>query len=195
MQDNNLLAIIDRYKLPIGLSILGLVLIIGGIFTSGKTLQKSKQFPKESLVESTKMIAVDVSGAVNKPGVYKLKEGLRVEQAIAEAGGFSETANGEYISKSLNLAQKLTDGTKIYVPVSGEAFVSQAGSVAGANSQPKININSASSSEIESLPDIGPVTASKIISSRPYQSIDELASKKIVSKAVFEKIKESVVVY
>src|SRR3989344_2961740 len=190
---------IEKFKLPIALSILGLVLIIGGVVTSGIGDQKSKEFPKESLVQAQKSISVDVSGAVNTPGVYKLNDGDRIEEAIRLAGGFSEKANSEYISKNLNLAQKLSDGTKIYIPFEGSTppngsvdygQVSGAAIVIG-----KININTASQSELEALSGVGPVTASKIISARPYSSVEELISKKAVGKAVYEKIKDSVVVY
>lgn len=196
--DGNFLEKLEKFKLPIALSLLGMVLIIGGIFASGLNTFKPKQsFPKESLVQSQKMISVDVSGAVLKPGVYQLKEGSRIEEAIAAASGFSGEANKEYISKYLNMAQKLSDGSKVYVPVEGEAgvTVSGGGSVTGASTQAKININTSSQSELESLPGIGPVTASKIISARPYQETAELLNKKVVSKSVFEKIKDLVVVY
>lgn len=187
---------IDRFKIPIALSLVGFVLIIGGIFTSGFKASDKKEFPKESLINSQKIISVDVSGAVNRPGVYQLKDGLRIEEAIQAAGGFSETANSEYISKYLNLAQKLSDGTKVYVPFAGESMPSgESTSVAGANTSSKININTASQSELESLPDIASVRASNIISNRPYQKIEGLLDKKIVSKSVFEKIKDQIVVY
>lgn len=196
----------DRFKLPIALSLVGVVLIIGGIFASGLNRQKpihpsdgGKDYPKESLVQTQKTISVDVSGAVSKPGVYRLNEGSRIEDAITAAGGFSNTANQEYISKYLNLAQKLVDGSKVYVPVEGESFSGSSSASAGqtgvAGVQNKVNINTASQSELEALSGIGPVTASKIISDRPYQSVDELVSKKVMSKAIFEKIKDMVVTY
>lgn len=191
--------ILEKFKIPIGLSLVGLVLIIGGMFASNLTDSKPQVFPKDSLVDSQKIISVDVSGAVNKPGVYQLKFGARVEDTIKSSEGFSSTANKEYISKYLNMAQKLSDGSKIYIPFEGESSfsvsVTQGGVVSGTNAQNKVNINSSTQSELESLPGIGPVTASKIISGRPYQKIDELSSKKIVSKAVYEKIKDSVVIY
>ena len=186
--------VIERFKMPIALSLVGVVLILGGIFASSITTKKT--FPKESMVEAERLISVDVSGAVQKPGVYQLKMGARIEEAISAAGGFTQTANGEYISKYLNMAQKLSDGAKVYVPVVGESGpVGQTtGSVSGINSS-KVNINNATQAQLEALPGIGPVTASKIISDRPYQSIDDLLSKKIVSKAVFEKIKDSLTLY
>lgn len=198
MQDN-LSVFFDRFKFPIALCVLGVVLIIGGIFSSQLTKQRPKDFPKESLLDSNKIISADVSGAVNNPGVYQLGSNSRVEDAINKAGGFSQTANGEYISKYLNMAQRLSDGTKIYVPAQGESAspvsYSGQGQTAGVSSQAKININMATQAEIEALPGVGPATASKIISGRPYQQIEELVSKKIVGKAVFEKIKDQVTLY
>ncbi len=192
----------DKFKLPIALSVVGIVLIIGGIFTSGigkaKPNPPAGGFPKESLVtENQKMISVDVSGAVQKPGVYSLNEGSRIEDAVLAAGGITESANTEYISKYLNMAQKLSDGTKIYIPKVGEQGVSpvSAGSVAGASANAVVNINTATQAELETLSGIGPVTASKIISDRPYQTAEDLLNKKVVSKSVFEKIKDSISLY
>lgn len=199
---------LDQFKLPIGLSLVGIVLIMGGVFASGLHKSKPKDssaqnFPKESLVDSQKMLSVDVSGAVVKPGVYQLKDGSRIEDAMSAAGGFAENANKEYVSKYLNMAQKLSDGSKVYVPVEGEQVsgtvsggIGGSGAVAGvASTDSKVNINTATQAELEALPGIGPVTASKIISDRQYQAVEDLLNKKVVSKAVFEKIKDQLVVY
>lgn len=188
---------LERFKLPIALLFVGLVLMIGGVFASGLNKQSSKDFPKESLVQSQKMISVDVSGGVSSPGVYQLKDGSKVVDAIKEAGGFSEDANQEYISKYLNMAQKLSDGTKIYVPFAGEstANLKIGGQISGVSQSSRININTASQTELEALPGIGPVTASKIISNRPYQDAGELLSKKVVGKSVYDKIKDLLVLY
>lgn len=189
----NILPILDKYKLSLALAFLGLVLILGGVFASSFK-KDAKVYPKMSLIESQRLISVDVSGAVNNPGVYQLYESTRIEDAVKAAGGFAESANGEYISKYINLAQKLVDGSKIYIPAVGETVsIPQGGQAAGAVS--KININTATQSELESLSGVGPVTASKIISGRPYQKIEELLEEKVVGKSVFEKIKDSIVVY
>lgn len=186
---------IDQFKIPIALSLVGVVLILGGIFASSQKPQ-TKNFPKESLIEAQKTISVDVSGAVQKPGVYKLQEGSRVEDAIKLAGGILEDSNKEYVSKYLNLALKLTDGSKVYVPFAGETqFPNTQGQGGVAGVATKVNINTSSQAELEALPGIGPVTASKIISDRPYQKIEDLVDKKIVSKSVFEKIKDSITIY
>lgn len=179
--------LLNEYKIPIGLSLVGLVLIIGGIFSSG-ILNKPKQYPKESLVDQKpNTIKVDISGAVVKPGVYSIPLGSRVEDIIKASGGFDQRSNKEYISKSLNLSQKISDGQKIYVPFEGETV----GGVAGAQSS-KIGLNSATQSQLEALPGIGPATALKIIAGRPFADVNELISKKVVSRAVFEKIKDLV---
>jgi competence protein ComEA len=90
----------------------------------------------------------------------------------------------------------VSDGTKIYIPKVGETLPSSTdnsvlpgGAVAGVATTGLISINSASSTELESLPGIGPVSAGKIIDNRPYGSMDELISKKAIGKSVFQKIK------
>lgn len=182
--------VLEKYKYPIILSFIGLVLIIGGIFSSG-IIKGNKAFPKESLVDikPASQVKVDLSGAVKKPAVYSLNVNSRVEDVVNLAGGFSENVNKEYISKYLNLSAKLADGQKIYIPFEGENF-GATGGVAGVKINSKVGINSSSQSQLEDLPGVGPATAEKIISGRPYSDIAELTSKKIISKAVFEKIKE-----
>lgn len=160
---------------------------------------------QKGLQEDTKRkIVIDVSGAVNKPGVYTLSSDSRVHDAIIEAGGLASTVDQQRVAQMLNLAAPLTDGAKLYIPVLGEQMVtsgnasgnSSTGSqaVAGESTQ-LININTASNTELESLPGIGDVTAGKIIENRPYGSVEELREKKVVGEATFEKIKEQISVY
>ena len=190
--------LLNKYKIPLGLSLVGLVLIFGGVFlTTHPTTKQASSFPKESIVNpSSQFVAVDISGAVKNVGVYKIAQDSRLEDIIKQAGGFADNANQEYISKYLNLAQKTSDGMKIYIPFEGESAPANVGGVvAGVSStQVKININNASQSDLEALSGIGPVTAKKIIDGRPYQKIEDLVSKKILGKATFDKIKESLVV-
>lgn len=186
--------LIDKFKIPIGLGLVGIVLVVGGLVAgSNKAPSTAIDFPKESLVSS--QITVDVSGAVVSPGVYELEAEARIEDAIKAAGGLSEQASGEYVSKSLNLAQKISDGVKIYIPYQGDptspnGYAGQ-GKIAGVNTSGMVNINTGTQAELEALPGIGPVTASKIISGRPYLKVEDLLSQKIVPKATFEKIKDS----
>lgn len=108
------------------------------------------------------------------------------------------SADRKHIAKNFNLAIKLTDGAKIYVPFVGEAV--SGGQVLNASSEGiivgnLININTSSQSQLEALPGIGPVTAGKIIAERPYGSIQELLDKKIVGSKVFGQIKDKISVY
>ena len=133
-------------------------------------------------------ILVHVDGAVASPGVYKLAGDARVDDAVKAAGGMTSEAE----SSKVNLAAKLLDGQKILIP-------SKSAQQATSNQLPEtsnlISINSGTQAELESLPGIGPVTAQKIISLRPYGSVDELLSKKAVSNSVYQKVKDLVSIW
>lgn len=176
---------LDSYKLPLALTFVGLVLIVGGIISS-RYSNSPKVYPKaENFGQGTKVgeIKIDVSGAVTTPGVYTLDSNSRLEDAIKAAGGFSEDVNTDAVARLVNLSQKLTDGAKVYIPALNDKLPSVAG---------KIGINSASQSELESMPGVGPVTAGNILNNRPYSSVEELLTKKLVSKSVYDKIKDLV---
>src|SRR5690606_18825508 len=99
--------------ISIALCLVGLVLIIGGLSITPRV---ENSFPVESLVQTSDTeIIVDISGAVQSPGVYTLVDGAIIDDAIILAGGLLNTANKEYISKYLNKAQKISNGTKIYI--------------------------------------------------------------------------------
>jgi len=108
---------------------------------------------RNGLMTDAAVIQVYVCGMVKNPGVYEAKEGCRVAELIEAAGG----ATGKASLDALNLAQEVFDGQRIYIPSIEES--------AGGDSSDSgiVNINTASSSRLESLPGIGPVTAEKII--------------------------------
>jgi competence protein ComEA len=117
---------ISKYKYPLILSFVGGVLMIGGLFSSQLFShlqpQKKESFPKDTIINKAELfIKVDVSGQVNKPGVYSLAQDSRVEDAIKAAGGVTRLADGNYLTKTINLAQKISDGAKIYIPTRGES--------------------------------------------------------------------------
>lgn len=109
-------------------------------------------------------IIVHVAGAVNSPGVYELGFGQRVQHAIELAGG----ATTDAALNSINLAQPVTDGQQIYVPVVGEEIAQTAVAQSTTNSSGNglINVNTATATELEELPRVGPATAQKIIEYR-----------------------------
>ncbi len=125
-------------------------------------------------------IVVHVDGAVGKPGVYRLASGARVTDAVAAAGGLMSQADGSRI----NLAAKVADGQKVYIPRVGESVGQSTGGsvsqIAGESVDQLININTASETELDKLPGVGPVTAGKIIASRPYSALEDLLTKKVI---------------
>lgn len=186
---------IEKYKIPIALTLVGVVLVIGGLIIN----PKQTQFPKESLVTTNQaLLKIDIAGAVHDPGVYELAEGSRIQDIIIAAGGVTVAADKVYLEKSLNMAQKISDGIKIYIPYKNETGLNTSNSinsVLGLETQNQINLNNATAAQLESLTGVGPATSAKIISNRPYQKVEELLSKKVVGKATFEKIKGSITVY
>ena len=158
-----------------------------------------------SVCENKGFMMVEVTGAVNEPGVFETTVGARLKDAIALAGGISEIADREFFSRNFNLARYLTDQEKIYVPSYQEvindvfAFRKQLLDYTAPQNIPQIsaetisqevvNINLATVEELDTLPGVGTTIATKIIQGRPYATIDELVSKKAVNKGVFEQIK------
>jgi len=150
-------------------------------------------------------INVDISGAVDKPGIYQLELGQRISHALEKAGGFTKQADSLFVSQSLNLAQKLKDGEKIYIPSleeskqrSSELEFAKDG--ARSNDElttklgSKISINKAGLEELVELPGIGEKRATEIIENRPYSIVDELLVKEVIPQSVFEEIKDSLII-
>lgn len=180
----------------------GLIFLCGGLiqyFLHINTNASGVEFVSgqdvKSASTSAEKVFVDVSGEVQNPGVYELDSSARVQDAFLAAGGLGPDADRDYIAKSVNLASPLKDGMKIYVPKVGEAPASSGtANTSGStvNSSGLVSINSASQSDLEALPGIGPVTAGKIIAGRPYSSTEELLTKKAVGKSVYDKIKDQI---
>lgn len=150
-------------------------------------------------------VVVDVKGAVKRPGVYALPAGSRVVDAVNEAGGFLEEADPERI----NLAQPLTDGMAFRVPFKGEeevpndgpaaAFSSGTGISGGAGMAAKININTATAAELDTLPGIGPAKAEAIIQYRtehgPFRHVDELLEVPGIGEKTLQNLRELITVH
>lgn len=178
------------YKVPLIFGLLGFLLLGGAGFLWQSQNQSAKITFTQEATESGK-IKADIEGAIVKPGVYELPSGSRIQDLLIIAGGLAASADRDWISKNLNLAAKLTDGGKVYIPEIGE----KADRSNTSNMPNIININTASAGELDRLSGIGPVTAQKIIDNRPYQTTEELLTRKIVGKSTFEKIKDKISTY
>lgn len=154
---------------------------------------------------------VHVVGAVREPGVYELAAGSRVSDAVAAAGGVTTKASID----SVNLARALTDGEQVQIPTKSQVKKAQqsdgssgvaadgapsweSATEAGtqAAGQGKVNINTASAAELETLNGIGPATAQKIIDDRqangPFASVDDLKRVSGIGDKKLEAIRESI---
>jgi len=142
-------------------------------------------------------LIVDVQGAVFRPGVQRLAPGSRVGDAIAAAGGYGPRVDAARAAAELNLAAPVADGDRIVVPARGDAASGSSGGGGGAAGDGLVNVNTASASELDALPGVGPVTAQKIIDARteqPFASVDELRDRKVLGVATFEKLRDLVTV-
>lgn len=195
------------YRVPIILGLVSTLFIIVSLTILIKSTQTSTPITFSSDEASVagamrgNKITVDVSGAVTNPGVYSLDQESRVEDAIAAAGGLSGDVDRDRLEKSVNRAAKLSDGAKIYIPKVGDTQTSS-NSMTGpgpVNDETSYNIltglhpvsiNAASQQElIDTLVGVGPSTAKKIISGRPYATLEELVAKKAMGQALFDKLK------
>ena len=179
-------------------------------------LEETEEVTKE---EDTKII-VHVSGAVNKEGIVELEENSRISDAIDKAEGLKENAD----TKNINLAFKLEDGMKIYIPTIGESIAenevnennnmidetskyvtSESGVAQEENNgqteekkSEKVNINKATQTELEGLPGIGPATAIKIINYRnengKFKNIEDIKEVSGIGDAKYENIKDLICV-
>ena len=223
-----------EYKILIGLSLIGL--IIAGFFmingqssrrsnvaelaqetvTSSeaeleeistgtkKNSQKEKAETQTSSSEESEFLTVDVKGAVKNPGIYQLKKTSRINDAIQKAGGLTTDAD----SKSINLAQKLTDEAVVYVATVGENAASVASntgqsstlgtSEVASQKGNKVNLNTADLSELQTISGIGQKRAQDILDYREangkFNSVDDLKNVSGVGAKTLEKLKEYVTV-
>jgi competence protein ComEA len=156
--------------------------------------------PSGTLETTGGELVIDVAGAVARPGVYHLRAGARIGDAITAAGGFGPRVDAARVGSELNLAAVLHDGDRVVVP-SRDAPSASSASGAGAPgttaSPARVDLNHATAEALDSLPGIGPVTADKILASRaetPFKTVDELLSRGLVGQKTFDKLKPLVTV-
>ncbi len=193
----------------------GLGLLVGGFFllkpdsqtpvketnlqAEVAAVSKDSSTEKEEKDESLEqdLITVDVKGAVKSPGIYDLPVGSRVNDAVQKAGGLTEQAD----SKSLNLAQKVSDEALVYVPAKGEEVASEktgSGAPSSTSKDKKVNLNKASMEELKQVKGLGGKRAQDIIDHREsngkFKSVDELKKVSGIGAKTIEKLKDYVTV-
>lgn len=187
----------------------GLSVILAIVFVLGQTGQTEEATSltdfatsSEQVVETStdENLVVDVKGAVKKPGIYHLPGGSRIHDAVEAAGGLTEVAD----SKSVNLAQKLSDEGVVYVATKEEAVSiipsaspAQASGDKGATTG-LVNLNTATEAELQTISGIGAKRAADIIAYREsngrFQSVDDLKNVSGIGGKSLENIRPYVTV-
>lgn len=158
----------------------------------------------EAATDATKeraetMIYVDIKGAVKVPGIYQLKNQQRIWDALALAGGVSEEAD----TAQVNYAQKVKDQMIIYVPKKGESVAQsletlQESASAQQNQEEKINLNTATEAELQTISGIGAKKAQEIIRFRdeqgPFKTVEELKNVPGIGEKTVERLKDMLTV-
>lgn len=133
------------------------------------------------------VILVHVLGAVVSPGLYELREGDRVVDAVAAAGGFADDAE----QGGVNLARLVADGEQLAVPVIGQEPAPGEPAADG-----RVNLNTADEAALETLPRVGPALAARIIQWREanggFTAVEDLMSVSGIGEKTFEGLKDLV---
>jgi competence protein ComEA len=124
--------------------------------------------PARAKPAAAKLLVIDVAGAVRRPGLYRLRSGSRIDDAIAAAGGATAKAQLD----AVNLAAPVADGEQVVVPGPGATGAGAASPpAAGSSPSAPLDLNTATAEQLDSLPGIGPVTAQKIIDYRQQHGV------------------------
>jgi competence protein ComEA len=188
---------VDRRRLLLGVVALAVVLVFVGrvLLRPGRPTVPPPVRPAASVAAKppAREVYVDVVGAVRRTGLYRLRHGSRVADALARAGGVTRKAELQLV----NRAALVADGEQIVVPRRGGGVAASAGgaAVAGAASGP-VQLNSATIEQLDALSGVGPVTAQKIIDYREqhggFRSVDELDAVPGIGPARLEQLRETV---
>lgn len=184
-------------------TILGVSLVIGFVFLYSDLFQKNHS-PIEYVNANQSsgingqetLINAHIEGQVQKPGTYQLQPGSIIQDLIDKAGGLTDLA--DINNDNINLATLVADNDNIVIPTANEKQpTTQTANTNNSTNSSLININTASSADLVSLPSIGPLTAQKIIDYRAtkrFTTIEELMEIKGIGEKKFEKLKNQITV-
>jgi competence protein ComEA len=139
------------------------------------------------------LLVVDVVGAVRQPGLYRLRKGSRIADAVARAGGATPNAD----IAAVNVAAPLADGVQIVVPRRGAGTAAAPSAAGGGAASAPVDLNTATLEQLDALPGVGPVTAQKIVDYRqqhgPFTAVAQLDAISGIGPARLEQLKGLVV--
>ena len=199
--------VVLAFALAFGVGANGTVLIDGGT-PLGSTGIEGATVADPSAAAVDPQLVVEIVGAIGRPGVFRLPAGSRVGDLVEAAGGYGSRVDAERATRELNLAAPLHDGDQIRVPSRDDEVASApavgstgtgdapSGSGSGGGSG-LVDLNEATSAELEALPGIGPVTAAKILTSReeqPFGAVEELRGRGLLGEKTYEKVRDLVTV-
>ncbi len=165
------------------------------ISSESATSDTSTADVKNSTDNADEDIMVYVNGEVNSPGLVSLKQGSRIADAIQACGDFTPNAD----KGSVNLAQKAVDGMQINVlSATMQTTANENNNNANISSNNKVNINTATKEELDTLPGIGPAMAERIIEYRQtngsFKNIDEIKNVRGIGEAKFAKMQDKITI-
>lgn len=179
---------------------------VNNLISKSKDSEKDYNYNEKAEMAPEVKIFVDVSGAVVNPNLYELPLDARLKDALKMAGGISPDGDIAWVARNLNIAKKLKDSDKIYIPFEWEVYESSMSMnenlsnnfsdsvvqalVPDSSTNSLININTATKLQLESLSGIGPVYAGRIIQYRPYKDIGELGRIAKIPNSTLSKITE-----
>lgn len=193
--------VVAAFALAFGSGLTGSVAVVGGEPLSSDMLAGGASDDPGGA--ASKLLVVEIVGAVERPGVFRLAAGSRIGDLVKAAGGFGPRVDTERAGRELNLAATLKDGDQVRVPsrddTSGAPTTAgPGGGIGGGNGvSGPVDLNTATDAQLDELPGIGPVTAAKIIGSREDQAfatVDDLRTRKLVGEKTFEQLKDLVTV-